>query len=201
MLEHLQSNIIMIGSQPEQTTVLGPHQQIQLINIFINVALINWAGLNWLNQLCLLFWLDFGAIAKPYGRCRPAIVRTWDLSSTRDWTNKSDVLLCCFKKGRISMVVVEFSLTYVAVWTIIVIVCMCLYIYSLYSCTWVYGWSPSEFGMAQAIQKSAAIPAADPRKFVSVREAKFLFGTRESLMEDVERQAEYLPVLHRTAGC
>ena len=55
--------------------------------------------------------------------------------------------------------------------------------------------------MAQAIQKSAAIPAADPRKFVSVREAKFLFGMRESLMEDVERQAEYLPVLHRTAGC
>ena len=55
--------------------------------------------------------------------------------------------------------------------------------------------------MAQAIQKSAAIPAADPQKFVSVREAKFLFGMRESLMEDVERQAEYLPVLHRTAGC
>ena len=171
MLEHLRSNIIMIGSQPEQTTVLGPHQQIQLINIF-----------------------------RPYGRCRPAIVRTWDLSSTRDWTNKSDVLLCCFKKGRISMVVVELSLTYVAVWTI-VIVCMCLYIYSLYSCTWVYGWSPSEFGMAQAIQKSAAIPAADPRKFVRVREAKFLFGMRESLMEDVKWQAEYLPLLHRTAGC
>ena len=111
------------------------------------------------------------------------------------------------------MVVVEFSLTYVAVRTIIVIVCMCLYIYGFiwkcwvnlpneiaifhrdndqqnhwvqwgtqhfqthpYSCTWVYGWSPSEFGMPQVIQKSAAIPAADPRKFVRVREAKFLFG-------------------------